>query len=281
MRKSLFLVSLMMFSLVLLPSLRLPLPAPSLRPPPSPIPATATTPAAATPPAAATTPAAVAADNPCGSDPSYSYLTYSGNTWNLSLGDDLAVEVTSHCNLLNQTMILDYDLTSPSNQTLSTGSWNWTALMTSDTHWVNHSNLSEYGNYYLNVTLSYINANGSLIQLDSYQVWAWVDGCGVVPSQASVYAWQSMYNLQTGDNVTWTASSSCLVLNTTMFLDYEVRAPSGALTSSGSINWTANSTYRTDVCDHAHQPRFRWMVLDERDLVLSRCERLGRGTRRL
>ena len=54
-------------------------------------------------------------------------------------------------------MILDYDLTSPSNQTLSTGSWNWTALMTSDTHWVNHSNLSEYGNYYLNVTLSYIN----------------------------------------------------------------------------------------------------------------------------
>ena len=144
-------------------------------------------------------------------------------------------------------MILDYDLTSPSNQTLSTGSWNWTALMTSDTHWVNHSNLSEYGNYYLNVTLSYINANGSLIQLDSYQVWIWVDGCGVVPSQAGVYAWQSMYNLQTGDNVTWTASSSCLVLNATMFLDYEVRAPSGALTSSGSINWTANSTYRTDV----------------------------------
>ena len=137
-------------------------------------------------------------------------------------------------------MILDYDLTSPSNQTLSTGSWNWTALMTSDTHWVNHSNLSEYGNYYLNVTLSYINANGSLIQLDSYQVWIWVDGCGVVPSQAGVYAWQSMYNLQTGDNVTWTASSSCLVLNATMFLDYEVRAPSGALTSSGSINWTAN-----------------------------------------
>ena len=53
----------------------------------------------------------------------------------MSAGDNLSVAATSNCNLLNQTMILDYDFTSPSNQTTS-GSWNWTAYSTTDTHWI-------------------------------------------------------------------------------------------------------------------------------------------------
>ena len=46
---------------------------------------------------------------PGGTNPAFTTLSYTGNQWNMSAGDNLSVAATSNCNLLNQTMILDYD----------------------------------------------------------------------------------------------------------------------------------------------------------------------------
>ena len=109
----------------------------------------------------------------CGHDPTYAYLnvSYPGN---LEVGDDLNLMASSYCNLLNETMVLEYDLRSPSNTSISSGSWNWTAYYLSDTHWVNYSNLDDVGYHTLHVDLWHIDGNGSWSLLDVVTLWIWV-----------------------------------------------------------------------------------------------------------
>ena len=98
----------------------------------------------------------------CGYDHNLTQLNVSHPSY-LQEGDTLTVNLTSTCNLLNQTMYLTYAMSGSSQPS---GLFQWTAYNLNETHQFNWTNVTP-GNWPIYANLNYYDASGTMVGLDS------------------------------------------------------------------------------------------------------------------
>jgi hypothetical protein len=187
----------------------------------------------------------------CGYEESYAYISAWNNNYPLFEGDSLNATVYTNCNMLNQTMIVNYSIYMWINNNsemleLDNGSWNWTAYNLYDYHYLYMSNLS-IGNYTVSTSMSYIDSSTQQVLLDSYTYHFNVTaptGCGYDASDTMFY----MSGLYEGDEYILGSympypylSTYCNVLGAQMIINWELNSGSTNV-DYGSWNWTAYNT---------------------------------------
>ena len=187
----------------------------------------------------------------CGYEESYAYISAWNNYYPLFEGDSLNATVYTYCNMLNQTMIVNYTIYQWINNNselleLDNGSWSWTAYNLYDYHYFYMSNLS-IGNYTVSTSMSYIDSSTQQVLLDSYTYHFNVTaptGCGYDASDTMFY----MSGLYEGDEYILGTympypymSTYCNVLGAQMIINWELNSGSTNI-DYGSWNWTAYNT---------------------------------------
>ncbi len=187
----------------------------------------------------------------CGYEESYAYISAWNNYYPLFEGDSLNATVYTYCNMLNQTMIVNYTIYQWINNNselleLDNGSWSWTAYNLYDYHYFYMSNLS-IGNYTVSTSMSYIDSSTQQVLLDSYTYHFNVtapSGCGYDASYTMFY----MSGLYEGDEYILGTympypymSTYCNVLGAQMIINWELNSGSTNI-DYGSWNWTAYNT---------------------------------------
>jgi hypothetical protein len=187
----------------------------------------------------------------CGYEESYAYISAWNNNYPLFEGDSLNATVYTNCNMLNQTMIVNYSIYKWINNNselleLDNGSWNWTAYNLYDYHYLYMSNLS-IGNYTISTSMSYIDSNNQQVLLDTFSSHFNVTaptGCGYDASDTMFY----MSGLYEGDEYILGSympypylSTYCNVLGAQMVINWELNSGSTNV-DYGSWNWTAYNT---------------------------------------
>ena len=177
------------------------------------------------------------------------------NMYTYDLGDNFTGHIDSYCNMMNETMMLTWNIMNhDSNSTVDSGSFNWTSMSTYETHNVSSSALMTQpeGNYSFSVEISWYNTTSMMWEsLDSdstsFTVYNFTTGGNHSgPTSCSVYAWSNMYTYDLGDNFTGHIDSYCNMMNETMMLTWNImNHDSNSTVDSGSFNWTSMSTYET------------------------------------
>lgn len=187
----------------------------------------------------------------CGYEESYAYISAWNNYSPLFEGDSLNATVYTNCNMLNQTMVVNYTIYQWINNNselleLDNGSWSWTAYNLYDYHYFYMSNLS-IGNYTVSTSMSYIDSSTQQVSLDTFTYHFNVtapSGCGYDASDAMFY----MSGLYEGDEYVLGSympypylSTYCNVLGAQMIINWELNSGSTNV-DYGSWNWTAYNT---------------------------------------
>ena len=175
------------------------------------------------------------------------------NMYSFDLGDNFTGHIDSYCNMMNETMMLTWNIMNhDSNTTVDSGSFNWTSMSTYETHNVSSSALSTQpeGNYSFSTELSWYNTTSMMWETldtdsDSFTVYNFTTGGNHSgTTSCSVYTWSHMYTYDLGDNFTGHIDSYCSMMNETMMLTWNImNHDSNTTVDSGSFNWTSMSTY--------------------------------------
>ena len=195
---------------------------------------------------------------PCGFQASsatvYTYSNYSG----YDVGEDFEGVIATYCAIYNATMMLDWTLhDDDNNQSIDSGSYNWTAMQTQEVHYVTSTALStaSVGNYSFHVEYSWYNNSSMSVEVldtdsDSFWVYNYTSGggnqssgCGSDPMYATVYAYSDFYAYDLGEDFDGTISTYCAMTNESMMLDWVLHDDDNNQSiDSGSFNWTAQQT---------------------------------------
>ena len=195
---------------------------------------------------------------PCGFQASsatvYTYSNYSG----YDVGEDFEGVIATYCAIYNATMMLDWTLhDDDNNQSIDSGSYNWTAMQTQEVHYVTSTALStaSVGNYSFHVEYSWYNNSSTSVEVldtdsDSFWVYNYTSGggnqssgCGSDPIYATVYAYSDFYAYDLGEDFDGTISTYCAMTNESMMLDWVLHDDDNNQSiDSGSFNWTAQQT---------------------------------------
>ena len=195
---------------------------------------------------------------PCGFQASsatvYTYSNYSG----YDVGEDFEGVIATYCAIYNATMMLDWTLhDDDNNQSIDSGSYNWTAMQTQEVHYVTSTALStaSVGNYSFHVEYSWYNNSSMSVEVldtdsDSFWVYNYTSGggnqssgCGSDPIYATVYAYSDFYAYDLGEDFDGTISTYCAMTNESMMLDWVLHDDDNNQSiDSGSFNWTAQQT---------------------------------------
>ena len=155
-------------------------------------------------------------------------------------------------------MMLDWTLhDDDNNQSIDSGSYNWTAMQTQEVHYVTSTALStaSVGNYSFHVEYSWFNNSSMSVEVldtdsDSFWVYNYTSGggnqssgCGSDPMYATVYAYSDFYAYDLGEDFDGTISTYCAMTNESMMLDWVLHDDDNNQSiDSGSFNWTAQQT---------------------------------------
>ncbi len=187
----------------------------------------------------------------CGYEESYAYISAWNNNYQIFEGDTLNATVYTNCNMLNQTMIVNYSIYQWINNNselleIDNDTWNWTAYNLYDYYYFYMSNLS-IGNYTISTSMSYIDSNSQQVLLDTYTYQFNVtapSGCGYDASYAQFY----LSGIYEGDEYVLGnympypyMSNYCNVLGAQMVVNWELNSGSTNV-DYGSWNWTAQNT---------------------------------------
>ena len=186
---------------------------------------------------------------PCGFQASsaiaYAYSNYSG----YDVGEDFEGIISTYCAIYNATMMLDWTLhDDDNNQSIDSGSFNWTTMQTQEVHYVSSTVLStaSEGNYSFHVEFSWYNNSSMANEVldtdsDSFWVYNYSSGGGnqsTGPS-CSVYAWSDSYWYHVGDNFTGEVDSYCSLTNETLMIQWAILNTDTNMTvDAGNTTWT-------------------------------------------
>ena len=187
---------------------------------------------------------------PCGFQTSsasvFAYSTYGS----YDVGDDFEGFIATYCAIYNATMMLDWTLhDDDNNQSIDSGSFNWTAMQTQEVHYVNSTALStaSVGNYSFHVEFSWYNNSSMANEVldtdsDSFWVYNYSSGGGNQSSgpSCSVYAWSDYYWYYVGDNFTGEVDSYCSLTNETLMIDWTIlNTDTNTTVDAGNMSWTS------------------------------------------
>lgn len=200
---------------------------------------------------------------PCGFQASsasvFGYSNYSG----YDVGEDFEGIINTSCAVYNATMILDWILhDNDNNQSIDSGSYNWTAMQTQEVHYVTSTALStaSVGNYSFHVEFSWYNNSSMSVEVldtdvDNFWVYNFSSGggnhstgCGSDLTYTTVMTYAgSTYNI--GDTLYGAIDTVCPVSGESFMVDWSVYSlDSGYNMTQSTFSWTANnSTHYHDV----------------------------------
>jgi len=195
---------------------------------------------------------------PCGSQASSASVFASSTYGGYDVGEDFEGVIATYCAIYNATMMLDWTLhDDDNNQSIDSGSFNWTAQQTQEVHYVNSTALSTatVGNYSFHVEYSWYNNSSMSIEVldtdsDSFWVYNYTSGggnhstgCGSDPMYATVYGYSDFYAYDLGEDFDGTITTYCAMTNESMMLDWVLHDDDNNQSiDSGSFNWTAQQT---------------------------------------
>ena len=216
---------------------------------------------------------------PCGFQASsasvFAYSTHGG----YDVGEDFEGVIATYCAIYNATMMLDWTLhDDDNNQSIDSGTYNWTAQQTQEVHYVNSSALStaSVGNYSFHVEYSWYNNSSMSVELldtDSDSFWVYnyssgggnhSTGCGSDLANTTVTAYAAS-SYTTGDTLYGAIDTTCLVHGETFMVDWSVyeRDYGYNLSQNGSTwyLWTANSSTLYHTVEVANLPEGNWALM--------------------
>ena len=181
----------------------------------------------------------------CGSEPSDASVWAYSDTYVYDLGEDFGGVIYSYCALLNETLMLDWSIkNTDTNTTVDTGSFNWTAMQTYDSHNVTSTALANesIGNYTFTVDWTWYNTTSNMWEdLDSDHDDFSIQNLSSSSGNAcSVYAWSnhSVYDL--GESFTGEIDTYCGMTNESMSLAWLImNDDTNATVDFGFFNWTS------------------------------------------
>ena len=200
---------------------------------------------------------------PCGFQASSAMVYTYSNSSGYDVGEDFEGIISTYCALYNATMMLDWTLhDDDNNQSIDSGSFNWTAMQTQEVHYVTSTSLSTapVGNYSFHVEFSWYNNSSMSIELldtdsDSFWVYNYTSGggnqssgCGSDLAYTTVMTYAaSNYNI--GDTLYGAIYTSCPVSGESFMVDWSVYSlDNGYNLTQSTFSWTANnSTHYHDV----------------------------------
>ena len=187
---------------------------------------------------------------PCGFQTSSASVFAYSNYGGYAIGEDFEGVISTYCAIYNATMMLDWTLhDDDNNQTIDSGSFNWTAMQTQEVHYVNSTALStaSVGNYSFHVGFSWYNNSSMANEVldtdsDSFWVYNYSSGGGNQSSgpSCSVYAWSDYYWYYVGDNFTGEVDSYCSLTNETLMIDWTIlNTDTNTTVDAGNMSWTS------------------------------------------
>ena len=165
------------------------------------------------------------------------------------LGEDFDGTISTYCAMTNESMMLDWVLhDDDNNQSIDSGSFNWTAQQTSEQHNVTSTSLATAaeGNYSFTVEFSWYNTTSMAWEVldsdtDGFFVMNMSSGGGNHSSgpSCSVYAWSDYYWFYVGDNFTGEVDSYCSLTNETLMIEWAILNTDTNMTvDAGNVTWT-------------------------------------------
>ena len=181
----------------------------------------------------------------CGSEPADASVWAYSDEYEYGLGEDFGGVIYTYCALLNETVMLDWSIVNTdANSTVDTGSFNWTAMQTDESHNVTSTALAmeSVGNYTFTVDWTWYNTSSMMWEdLDSdhddFMIANLTSGTG---NSCSVYAWSnhSVYDL--GESFTGEIDTYCSFTNESMSLAWTImNDDTNSTVDSGLFNWTS------------------------------------------
>ena len=165
------------------------------------------------------------------------------------LGEDFEGHINSYCSMMNETMMLTWNIMNDdTNTSVDMGTFNWTSMNAYETHNVTSTALSNQpeGNFSFTAELSWYNTTSMMWEtLDSdtgyFGVYNFSTGGNHSGSNScSVFAWTGMMSYTTGDNFTGEVDSYCPIMNETMMLSWTImNDDTNTSVDMGSFNWTS------------------------------------------
>ena len=201
---------------------------------------------------ATSTSQAVSVLPPCGESPLAFHASMWVNNAPVVEGDDLNVSVYTFCNLLNQTMEIDYTVEDANGSLVDQGSWTWTAYNLNDLHYVEVANISA-GVYTVESEIYYgPNATSLGLWNDTVVVYSnstagnGTSPCGTDAASASMFAYSTTGAYDLGETFTGFINTYCAVLNESMLLTWTLSNDDTNTTiDSGNFSWTAMQVHET------------------------------------
>ena len=196
--------------------------------------------------------------NPCGVDPNSASVYAYSHYGSYEIGHNFTGTISTYCSITNSTMVLDWTIRSwTTNASVDSGSFNWTATNTYESHNVTSTALASMGigNYSFEATLSWYNNSSmslEVLDLDSDSFFIYNNtnsgpgslGCGYDLNYTDVFAYAPYYGIanQSIDTMMYV---QCPMYNSSMLLNYWIYDGSNVTLDSGNYSWTASSNGTT------------------------------------
>ena len=194
----------------------------------------------------------------CGEDTHYSSVFTYVDSYFYDLDSSLNAFIMTNCAILNETMILDWQIVNTdTNSTMDSGMFNWTAMQTYEQHNLTSISLQGFpeGNYTFFVTFEWYNSSSMAQEVldsdsDAFTIYNMSSGgnhssdCGTNLSYTNAQFFGNIYNLTAGDVLNFDIYFTCLVPGVNFMAEYDLTS-SGVSVDSGNYTWNATNLTET------------------------------------
>ena len=194
----------------------------------------------------------------CGEDTHYSSVFTYVDSYFYDLDSSLNAFIMTNCAILNETMILDWQIVNTdTNSTMDSGMFNWTAMQTYEQHNLTSISLQGFseGNYTFFVTFEWYNSSSMTQEVldsdsDAFTIYNMSSGgnhssdCGTNLSYTNAQFFGNIYTLTAGDVLNFDIYFTCLVPGVTFMAEYDLTS-SGVSVDSGNYTWNATNLTET------------------------------------
>ena len=194
----------------------------------------------------------------CGDDTDYSTVFSYVDSNSYDLDSSLNAFIITNCAILNETMILDWQIVNTdTNSTMDSGMFNWTAMQTYEQHNLTNISLQGWseGNYSFTVSFEWYNSSSMTQEVldsdsDAFTIYNMSSGgnhssdCGTNISYTNAQFFGNIYNLTAGDALDFDIYFTCLVPGVNFIAEYDLTS-SGVSVYSGNYTWNATNLTET------------------------------------